>query len=73
MNKKQTEPSFTLTDNRTGDTYELPVFDGTDGPSVIDARKIYATTDCFTYDPGFTSTASCRSKITYIDGDKGVL
>ena len=73
MNKKQTEPSFTLTDNRTGDTYELPVFDGTDGPSVIDARNIYATTDCFTYDPGFTSTASCRSKITYIDGEAGIL
>ena len=65
--------SFTLTDNRNGKTYELPVLDGTVGPSVIDVRRLYADTDCFTYDPGYTSTGSCKSKITYIDGDKGIL
>lgn len=64
---------FSLTDNRSGDNYELPVLDGTVGPSVIDVRRLYAETDCFTYDPGFTSTGSCESKITYIDGEKGVL
>ena len=65
--------TFTLTDNRTGKSYEYPVMDGSVGPSVIDVRKLYADTDCFTYDPGFTSTGSCESKITYIDGDNGVL
>ena len=43
------------------------------GPKVIDVRRLYADTDCFTYDPGFTSTGSCDSKITYIDGDEGIL
>jgi citrate synthase len=52
---------------------ELPVLEGTIGPDVIDIRKLYAGTGMFTYDPGFTSTAACRSKITYIDGDEGVL
>ncbi|PIW29994.1 MAG: citrate (Si)-synthase [Rhodospirillales bacterium CG15_BIG_FIL_POST_REV_8_21_14_020_66_15] len=65
--------TFTLTDNRNGKSYELPVMDASVGPSVIDVRKLYAETDCFTYDPGFTSTGSCESKITYIDGDLGVL
>ncbi len=65
--------SFTLTDNRSGDSWELPVIDGTTGPSVVDVRKFYADTGCFTYDPGFTSTGSCESKITFIDGDKGIL
>jgi citrate synthase len=50
-----------------------PVLDGSVGPQVIDIRKLYAATGRFTYDPGFTSTASCESKITYIDGDEGVL
>ncbi|HQN51459.1 MAG TPA: citrate/2-methylcitrate synthase, partial [Phenylobacterium sp.] len=54
-------------------TVELPVLTGTDGPPVVDIRKLYAETDVFTYDPAFTSTASCESKITFIDGDKGVL
>ena len=54
-------------------TVELPVLSGTDGPPVVDIRKLYAEADVFTYDPGFTSTASCESKITFIDGDKGVL
>ncbi len=52
---------------------EMPVLKGTLGPDVVDIRKLYAATDVFTYDPGFTSTASCESKITFIDGDKGVL
>ncbi|HET6970364.1 MAG TPA: citrate synthase [Phenylobacterium sp.] len=56
-----------------GKTVDLPVMKGTDGPNVIDIRKLYAEADVFTYDPGFTSTASCESKITFIDGDKGVL
>ena len=54
-------------------TVELPVLKGTSGPDVVDIRKLYAESDVFTYDPGFTSTASCESKITYIDGDAGVL
>ncbi|WP_332811567.1 citrate synthase [Sphingomonas sp.] len=59
---------------RIGDQQqEYAVRAGTVGPSVVDIRKFYADTDHFTYDPGFTSTASCESKITYIDGDAGVL
>ena len=56
-----------------GDSAELPILQGTLGPSVVDVRKLYADTGHFTYDPGFTSTASCESKITYIDGEEGVL
>ena len=52
---------------------ELPVLAGSTGPDVIDIRKLYGATDAFTYDPGFTSTASCESALTFIDGDKGVL
>jgi citrate synthase len=54
-------------------TIELPVLHGTLGPDVVDIRKLYGESGVFTYDPGYTSTASCRSKITYIDGDEGVL
>jgi len=52
---------------------DLPVVSGTVGPDVLDIRKLYAQSDCFTFDPGFTSTASCESQLTYIDGDQGVL
>src|SRR5690606_12614974 len=52
---------------------EFPVYQGTVGPDVIDIRKLYGQTGMFTYDPGFLSTASCESAITYIDGDKGQL
>ncbi|MBI4194849.1 MAG: citrate (Si)-synthase [Betaproteobacteria bacterium] len=52
---------------------DFPVLDGTVGPEVIDVRALYAKTGMFTYDPGFMSTASCRSNITYIDGDQGIL
>ena len=65
--------SFTLFNNETGKSYELPVIKGTDGPDVLDIRKLYQQTGMFTYDPGFTSTASCDSSITYIDGNKGIL
>ena len=51
----------------------FPIVTGTVGPDVIDIRKLYAETGMFTYDPGFTSTASCESALTYIDGDEGVL
>ncbi|NYF31973.1 MULTISPECIES: citrate synthase [Sphingopyxis] len=54
-------------------TVDSPVLSGTVGPDVVDIRKFYAQTGAFTYDPGFTSTASCESEITYIDGDEGVL
>ncbi len=56
-----------------GKTIDLPVKSGTIGPDVIDIGKLYGQTGAFTYDPGFMSTASCKSAITYIDGDAGVL
>jgi citrate synthase len=56
-----------------GKSLESPVYGGTIGPDVVDIRALYGKTGMFTYDPGFLSTASCASKITYIDGDKGVL
>ncbi|WP_339107008.1 citrate synthase [Thioclava sp. GXIMD4216] len=56
-----------------GKSYDLPVLSPAAGPDVIDIRKLYAQADVFTYDPGFTSTASCESAITYIDGNKGEL
>lgn len=58
---------------RDGKSVEFPVLQGTIGPDVIDVRKLYGQTGMFTYDPGFTSTASCSSKITFIDGDEGIL
>src|SRR6185312_4390509 len=59
--------------NYEGKDYELPVLAGTQGPNAVDIRKLYDQADVFTYDPGFTSTASTESNITFIDGDKGVL
>jgi len=70
--KKQIKP-FTLFNNETGQSFEIPVISGNDGPKVLDIRSIYKDTGMFTYDPGFTSTASCESAITYIDGHKGIL
>jgi len=67
------DKTVTLTDNSTGKSFELPVRGGTHGPEVVDVRNLYRDTGYFTYDPGFTSTASCRSDITYIDGDQGIL
>lgn len=71
--ENQTAETFTLTNNKTGESYELPVLSGTHGPDVIDVRKLYAETDHFTFDPSLTSTASCKSRLTFIDGDKGIL
>jgi citrate synthase len=65
--------TVTFTDHATGKSFELPVMSGTIGPQVVDVRKFYGDTGYFTYDPGYTSTGSCESKITYIDGDKGEL
>jgi len=65
--------TMTLTDNATGKAVELPVLKGTVGPDVVDVRKLYADMGVFTFDPGYTSTGSCESKITYIDGDEGIL
>ena len=65
--------TVTVTDDTTGKSVKLPLLEGTEGPRVIDIRKLYAETGYFTFDPGFTSTASCESAITYIDGDQGIL
>ncbi len=65
--------TVTVTDNASGKSYEFPVLGGSIGPKVVDIRSFYADTGMFTYDPGFTSTASCESGLTYIDGFEGVL
>ena len=67
------DPVIKLTANQNDLNAELPVLKGTDGPDVIDIRSLNKQTGMFTYDPGFVATASCRSSITYIDGDKGIL
>jgi citrate synthase len=65
--------------NKTGtltvgnNNWDMPIYPGTIGPDVVDISKLYGQSGMFTYDPGFTSTASCESKITYIDGDEGIL
>lgn len=63
----------TLIDHLNGKSYDLPVIHGSVGPDVIDIRRLYTDTGYFIFDPGFTSTGSCDSKITFIDGEKGVL
>jgi citrate synthase len=65
--------SVTLVDTPNNKKYDFPMLPGTVGPKVIDVRKLYNETGYFTYDPGYTSTGSCQSKITYIDGEAGVL
>ncbi len=65
--------TVTVTDNATGKKVNLPVLDGTNGPSTIDIGTLYKELGYFTYDPGYVSTASCESKITFIDGDLGLL
>lgn len=65
--------SINLTLNDQDKQFELPILSGSMGPDVIDIRRLYGQSGLFTYDPGFTSTASCTSKITYIDGDEGIL
>src|SRR5688572_24199744 len=66
--------TLTITDNRTGKTYEVPISDGT--IRAIDLRQLNTSDEDFglmTYDPAFTNTASCKSRITFIDGDQGIL
>ncbi len=65
--------TYTLQNPDTGDKVELDVRSGSVGPDVLDIRSLYESTGRFTFDPGFASTASCESKITYIDGAKGLL
>ena len=65
--------TVTMIDNRTGKSYEFDIKDATRGPSVVDISTFYAQTGMFTYDNGYTSTASCKSDITFIDGAKGEL
>lgn len=71
--KNKTKASGSATITAGGRSVELPVLSGTVGPDVIDIKSLYARTGMFTLDPGFTSTASCESQITYIDGDEGIL
>ena len=72
-NNTESEKTFTLTNDQTGESFKLPVHEGTVGPGVIDVRKLYADTGHFTFDPSFTATGSCKSRLTYIDGEKGIL
>ena len=65
--------TVTLTQGEGGEQIELPVLDGSIGPSVVDIRKLYGAADMFTFDPGYGATGSCVSGLTYIDGDNGVL
>ena len=69
MADAQKSATLTIDDH----SYDLPIHSPTEGPDVVDIRKLYGQAGVFTYDPGFTSTASCDSTITFIDGDKGVL
>ena len=65
--------TVTIIDNRTGKQIECPVEEGVYGAPVINTRQLYGELGMFTYDPGFATTASCRSSITYLDGEEGVL
>ncbi len=65
--------SVTITDNTTGKSIECPVLTGTYGAPVVDTSALYKVLGMFTLDPGFVTTASCRSKITYLDGEQGIL
>jgi citrate synthase len=73
MRDSKAVPAGKATLSYKNKSYELPVFAGSQGPEVIDIRRLYGDAGVFTYDPGFTSTASCESDITFIDGDEGVL
>ena len=70
---KLADNKATLSFSNGSPSIEMPVYSGNIGPDVIDIRKLYGQTGMFTYDPGFLSTASCQSAITFIDGDKGEL
>lgn len=78
--KKQAEPqknvadkTFTFTNDQTGESWKFPVVEGTAGPPVIDIRTLYSNTGHFTLDPSFSATGSCKSRLTFIDGEEGVL
>jgi len=73
MRESKIRPDGKATLNYQGKDHEFPVYAGTQGPNAVDIRKLYDQVDIFTYDPGFTSTASTESNITFIDGDKGIL
>ena len=68
-----TDATKTATISIGGKTQELPIMSGTIGPDVVDIARLYGESKVFTFDPGFTSTAACKSAITYIDGDQGIL
>ena len=68
--KKKT---ITIIDNSNGKKYDFSIKDGSYGPAVVDLDSFYEKTGMFVYDPGFTSTASCSSEITFIDGEEGIL
>jgi citrate synthase len=73
MTESKAKPAGAATLVYQNKSFDLPVFAGTEGPNVIDIRKLYGEANVFTYDPGFTSTAACESDITFIDGDRGIL
>ncbi len=72
-NDQTAQKTFTLTNDESGESVKLPVHEGTMGPPVIDVRKLYEQTGHFTFDPSFTATGSCKSRLTYIDGEEGIL
>ena len=73
MSPATSTPAASLTDLPSGASCNLPIKEGTAGPPVLDIQGLYRQTGCFTFDPGYTSTASCESQITFIDGEEGVL
>ena len=70
MDAERRTAQLTLSDGRS---LQLPELSGTIGPDVVDVRSLYGSAGVFTYDPGYTSTGSCESKITFIDGERGIL
>src|SRR6476646_7063141 len=73
MKESKIKPAGAANLGFDGKKFDLPMLAGSQGPNAVDIRKLYDQADIFTYDPGFTSTASTESNITFIDGDKGVL
>ncbi|MCA8930248.1 MAG: citrate (Si)-synthase, partial [Alphaproteobacteria bacterium] len=73
MSETGSNHTVTITDGQTGKSSTMPVLYGTAGAPVIDIRSLYKDMGYFTFDPGYTATGSCQSKVTYIDGDNGVL
>ena len=67
------DKSITVIDNRNGKKHKFKIRSGSDGPDVVDLASFYSKTGMFVFDPGFTSTASCSSEITFINGEKGIL